>query len=702
MYAAYDISTWITTCDANKIPIEYSAANQKMYRKAGHPIDTNAHGTYVTGLIAGKVDNEASTNGTVSPAFNFRVLPISANEPFSDRFWTLDLVNSVNYAVAQRVKVINISIQGDAYDESFQQAIYRANNAGITVVAASGNDGTNTPLYPASFNHVISVGAVNPNKTKSGYSQYGSSLDLVAYVGETLGAGTSVFQKTLTCDMTMNCRYGDYFSTMNEVYSNGTSFASPQIAAAAAIIYGNNPSIRPPEVLRALIQSADDIGVVGRDDLTGHGVINFQKANQFRATTSSTKKLYLPSYKTTTDGTYKESLTLGNPSTTQTVYASFDLYDSTMSFHRGDALQIAPDSQITVDLAQYHEGNALELTSSEPVYASIRSEVNKGPDETLLLTPRDFATKFYYPAFRYDPPTYRAWITIGNPSTNTKSTTIEIKHGGNYVQTLTVKPGEAQVTNLGATVRTGGPVEVTSINGVPFYTTIKSEVNGIPDETAGIPETKLTTEYYLTAFRWELLKLKGWIIIGNPSTTDVPCVSVEHYGTAPYVKLIDNQCIDPGKRIQTGNFGTSILSGGPVKIYSTNGLPFYVSLKSEVSGGPDETVGLRLADMDTKFYYPRMVWTSEHKAWLIVANASTTETAQVTIYHKGMNKILADNISIEPGKRFSTGNYDADNLIGGPVIVTSNNGVKIYTTLKSEMNDFPDETEGISQSSIEH
>jgi serine protease len=160
-------------------------------------------------------------------------------------------------------------------------AVNRAVAAGITVVAAAGNESTGTVSFPASLNNVIAVGAVDGRKAKAPYSNFGSALDVVAFGGDlgrddvgAEGGGPDgrpdgILQQSFSPSTAANFgRYDDfaYF------FVSGTSQATPQVAALAALLY--RQGITDPKAIQAAIQAtAEDLGATGRDDTYGYGLI---------------------------------------------------------------------------------------------------------------------------------------------------------------------------------------------------------------------------------------------------------------------------------------------------------------------------------------------------------------------------------------------------------------------------------------------
>ena len=242
----------------------------------GHANDDEGHGTHVASTIAEETNN---TEGVAGLAFETAIMPLKVLDETGEGSF-FDIAEAVDYAVnfslnGQRpVKVINLSLGGPNESRTLREAIDRAVAAGVTVVAATGNDTVSTVEFPASLPTVIAVGAVDARRVRARYSNYGSALDLVAPGGDVRRDDDGdrfpdgVAQQTLDPDAVEAGRYDvfDYFLI------NGTSMAAPHVSAAAALLYRQGIT-SPSAVQRALEQTAEDLGAAGRDDQYGHGLI---------------------------------------------------------------------------------------------------------------------------------------------------------------------------------------------------------------------------------------------------------------------------------------------------------------------------------------------------------------------------------------------------------------------------------------------
>jgi serine protease len=152
----------------------------------------------------------------------------------------------------------------------------------VTVVAASGND-NGAVGYPAAYDdYVIAVGATRFDEARAPYSNFGTSLDLVAPGGDTSvdqngdGYGDGILQQTFNPSTRNVSDFGYYFF-------QGTSMATPHVAAAVAMVIANGYATTPAEVRMALESTARDLGDSGWDQYFGYGIIDIPAALAWRA-----------------------------------------------------------------------------------------------------------------------------------------------------------------------------------------------------------------------------------------------------------------------------------------------------------------------------------------------------------------------------------------------------------------------------------
>ena len=249
--------------------------------------NTGFHGTHVAGTIGALTNNGVGVAGVAggdSSAVNkgvwimpLRVLGLGG----AGSSW--DIAQAIRYAAkltnesgalpANRADIINMSFGGPANSQSIMLAVNAAYDAGVTLVAAAGNEGTSSPIYPAAYPNVISVAAVSVGSERAGYSNYGDTIDITAPGGDD--------NFNLDFDAYTDAIYSTFIDSDADdyIYLQGTSMAAPHVAGAAAIVVAGLKAIfaevTPSEVKRILIDNAIDLGF---PEFYGAGLLNVYAA----------------------------------------------------------------------------------------------------------------------------------------------------------------------------------------------------------------------------------------------------------------------------------------------------------------------------------------------------------------------------------------------------------------------------------------
>jgi type VII secretion-associated serine protease mycosin len=228
--------------------------------KGGDPTeDQVGHGTKVAGIIAAR---PRAGTGFVGLAPEATIIPIRQND--ADSTGDSDtMAQAITYAVARRADVINISQDTTkplSATSALAQAVHRAIDEGVVVVASAGNDGLDgksKATYPAAFEGVLAVASSDRNNERASFSQAGPFVGVAApgvdIVSTVPGGG--------------------------QCADNGTSFSAPFVAGVAALLKEKHPDWTPAQIVTQIEQTAERV-VNGHDDFVGWGVVDPVRAVQ--------------------------------------------------------------------------------------------------------------------------------------------------------------------------------------------------------------------------------------------------------------------------------------------------------------------------------------------------------------------------------------------------------------------------------------
>lgn len=224
-------------------------------------LDLNGHGTHVAGTIG--ANGRLLGVGPQCKLLAVKVLDRHGAGSYQGIIKGLEYVRRWKGPAGEKVNVINMSLGGPQDNENLHREVKKVMEAGITIVAAAGNEGdgrADTPeiSYPAYYKEVVAVGAIN---LQSGIANFSNSNDRIAIVAP----GVETYST---------------FPGGKYVKLSGTSMAAPHISGAVALIYSRwqkrfkaYPS--PREVKMLLHYAGIDLGETGFDNLYGYGLFSF-------------------------------------------------------------------------------------------------------------------------------------------------------------------------------------------------------------------------------------------------------------------------------------------------------------------------------------------------------------------------------------------------------------------------------------------
>ena len=270
------------------IPEKYNVMNNTVTTDV---TDNKKHGTFVSGIIAAKTNNKFCAAGI---ADGISLVPIKVTD--KSEFNISSLYAGIQKAIDAKCDIINLSLgfvpSSDASKQAMDyliQEAYNTNNA--IIIAAAGNDGAKENggayHYPASLDHVISVGSVGREYKAAEDAVNGVEFFSRKFVNDEAEKAIAPYEPSVftqhndkvTCVAPGYYVYGLGTSASNAVArqtSGGTSFTTPQVTAAAAIARQIRPSLTYAEFEAAVIATAKDVYTEGYDNYTGYGLIDIE------------------------------------------------------------------------------------------------------------------------------------------------------------------------------------------------------------------------------------------------------------------------------------------------------------------------------------------------------------------------------------------------------------------------------------------
>lgn len=415
------------------------------------PDDENGHGTSVAGVI------------TESTPSNVKIYPskvFDASGKTNGTEGVLNVFEAISNAVEKdKVNIINLSLGFDSENESdiVKCSDYESfvsffsqirNNYGVLVIAAAGNE-AHAVSFPANCSDVVAVSSIKSDRSfSSSFSNYGPEIDF-AMPGENLLLPTIIKSTDIVSDQSITSD-----NAMRPI--SGTSFSSPFLAAAAALIKAENPNYSPAQIIAALKTYAVSLG---DSNLFGNGVVDF-----------GAKKFNIPH-----------------------VYAKAD---SSAAWAKSSTIKVGAVSSSPIN------GVAYKLNSTTPTSADW---ITEGISANLYTIPVSNATVA-------DNGTYTVWFrnTAGNSGKATATITNIDKLGPNFASipnanaanvnntsiTITILDSQSGLKNATLYYRKKGSTgsyqqKSISYNNVNTQTTASFTLSGLDYQT--------TYEFYITA-----------------------------------------------------------------------------------------------------------------------------------------------------------------------------------------------------------
>jgi len=224
------------------------------FANAAQPFDDNGHGTHVGGIIAARQNGV----GVVGVAPEATVYAVKVLDGAGSGSWS-SVAMGIDWAVKNGMHVINMSLGATTGSQAVADAVERAEAAGVLVVASAGNSGCcNSVGYPAAYDGVLAVAAVDSLEMRAAFSSTGPQVDIAAP-----GVGIRSSVPTGSCSL---CDPSGY------LWLNGTSMAAPHVAGVGALLRSRGWSAM--EAASLMTTTAVDLGAPGFDTEYGYGRVD--------------------------------------------------------------------------------------------------------------------------------------------------------------------------------------------------------------------------------------------------------------------------------------------------------------------------------------------------------------------------------------------------------------------------------------------
>ena len=241
------------------------------------------HGTHVAGTIGAETNNNYGVAGV---SWGAKIMPLRALGILGGTSY--DLMEALRFAAGlendsgtippKAADIINLSIGGYSPNSEEEALLSEIYDLGIIVVASAGNESSSIPSYPAAYNHVISVSALDFNANLAPYSNFGSTIDIAAPGGDL----SNDYNQDNEDDGVLSTLVDDSTgaNTADFALYEGTSMAAPHVSGMFALmkaVYPDLDATKADTLLKSDLLT-NDIGAAGKDTLFGHGAADALKA----------------------------------------------------------------------------------------------------------------------------------------------------------------------------------------------------------------------------------------------------------------------------------------------------------------------------------------------------------------------------------------------------------------------------------------
>ena len=317
--------------------------------------DDLGHGTHVAGILSAA----KASNGTMGVAPGVDLFAIKAINLY-DSGRTVDIINGVEWAINNKIDILNMSITTNRNDPALKLMLDKAYAAGMIIVASAGNEETgdlkDSVQYPAKYPTVIATTAINYNKERFLEASIGPEVELAA-------PGVDIFS-TFPRALDDDGKKDGYYEL------SGTSMAAPHVSGIAALLKERFPEMTNIKLRSLLANAAEDLGAKGRDKHFGYGLVRYPaKVEEIPMMTQYTQSGRVVFELSNADKTTTRQLKIEDRTINEQSPGKWETYLLPGTYKGKYAIMTNTGKQIQEDILVKIEGNSYKDVSGSKWYS---------------------------------------------------------------------------------------------------------------------------------------------------------------------------------------------------------------------------------------------------------------------------------------------------------------------------------------------
>ncbi|WP_177208522.1 S8 family peptidase [Trichococcus pasteurii] len=350
------------------------------------PEDVYGHGTHVAGILA------AASNGfgVVGVAPNaqivaLRVLDENGEGTASRIIEALQWIQNYNAAHPDSpIRITNNSYGTGSNSSQLEAAFDVLASSGVLHIGSAGNDGSaagngNNVSYPARYESVVAVAALDKNNLRASFSSTGADVEIAAPGVAVLSTWKDSTNFAGPQPFSFAGYAGEYF-----IEANGTSMAAPHVAGVAALLMASDPSYTAETVRNKMNQTALDLGTSGKDNLYGYGLVDASLALGIGSIANHPPVAYNQAVHTTQNTSVAITLIAADPDGDQLTYTIASAPANGIVSGTGADITYTPNADFTsADTFTYEVKDSAGLTATATVTVNVAPTVT--PTRTVDL-----------------------------------------------------------------------------------------------------------------------------------------------------------------------------------------------------------------------------------------------------------------------------------------------------------------------------